>query len=558
MKKNLPVSLLLVIFFVLVITSVSTKSPVCDAAAHHIAAACSYVKTADFRMNPSAPPFLRLLMGFPLLGLDLRIPTDHPSWQTINSTEFSYQLLFVYNDKLAEKIVFLSRLPMIIVSTLLGFLIFAWSKKLYGYNAGLVALFLFVFSPTILGNAGLAMLDMGGASFIFLAIFQLWRYLKDKSTFNLVLTGICFGLAQSTRITAVILYPLFLVFMLAEALLNRKERTFRLSGALKSAVVIWLIGLFVLWGTYFFEFKPLLKNAPDVEEKIEYIRKFANTIPFVDKRGLANLLVYFAKNIPIPLSTYIVTFLGVLKIFTVGMRLVFMGQEIFGGSKIYYLVDYLIKTPLAEILILILSFILIKKRTRTDFSTNLILILPIATFFLVSSFSRLQGGLRYILPVYPFLFVWLSDIANFAQGRIKFKILLSMLGIWYLFSSLMVYPHYLAYFNELVGGPGGFGYKITTDMDWGQDFKALKKYLDKKGIGRVKLHCFGTVEPRHYGINYEWLTDEEFKRPLPGNYYAISSRFLSNVKWTNDYTPIDRVAYTIFIYYIENVKRDCP
>jgi len=556
MRNNLPVILLLTIFFILVITSVSTKSPVCDAAAHHIATAYSFVKTGDFRMNPCAPPLLRLLMGLPLLPLDLKLSIEHPSWQTINSSEFSYQFLFVDNRNDVERIVFLSRLPMILVSTLLGFAIFLWSKKLYGYKSGLFALFLYVFSPTILANAGLAMLDAGCTCFMFLAVFQLWRYLKQRNLLNLVLTGICFGLAQSTKISSIILYPLSAFFILFEAALDRKMERFWLVKAVGNILTIWLIGLFILWSTYFFEFKPLLQNAPDIEEKTDYIRRFSGAVPFVNNERLSDFLIHFAKSVAIPLSTYIVSLLGVLNSVVGGQqRLVFMGRELFGGSKIYYIVNFLIKTPLPIIFILILSVILYRRRTRQAALTNFFLMLPAVTIFGLASFSKLQGGLRYIMPIYPFLFVWLSDIVNFDIKRIKLKMPLVILSIWYLISSVLAYPHYLAYFNELTGGPKGFGYKITTDMDWGQDFKVLKEYLDKKGVKKVKLYCFGTVDPSYYGIDYEEFKDEEFDNPIIGAYYAISSRFLRNVKWTNDLKPIDRVAHTIFIYHIETRRR---
>jgi len=552
MKKLLPVFILLAIFFVMVLTSVNTKSPVCDAAGHHIAAAYSYLKTGDFRMNPSSPPLLRLLMGLPLLSLDLKVPTGHPSWKSINSTAFSYQFLFVDNVDSVERIVFLSRLSMVVLSTLLGFLIFIWSKKIYGYRAGLFALFLYIFSPNVLANAGLAMLDIGCAFFVFLALFQLWRYLKEKSLLNLILTGLCFGLAQATKISSIVLYPLFAVFIIYDYSITRKDTRLHWFRPIAALLLIWFIGLSVLWSTYLFEFKPLLQNAPDIEEKIEYIRKIGESLPLIGSSHLADSLIYFAKTVPIPLSAYAISFLGVTNSVILGQqRLVFMGKEVLDGSNIYYIVNYLIKTPIAVIIMLFFSIFLFRRRSKVGILTNLFLMLPVVLIFSAASFSRLQGGLRYILPMYPFLFIWISDIVNFESKKIRLKIIIVLLSCWYLISSLLGYPHYLAYFNESVGGPRGFGYKITTDMDWGQDFKALKRYMDEKGIDEVKLYCFGTVAPEYYGIRYKDLTASEFKEPLPATYYAISSRYLNGLAWTDKYKPLDRVARTIFIYKIE-------
>ncbi len=548
MKTIVPVSLLLIVFFVLVFTSVSGKSPICDEAGHHIASGYSYVKTGDFRMNPSAPPLIRILIGASLLFSDLKLPMDHLSWVTINSSEFSRQFLFVYN-KNAELIVFLSRLPMIILSMFLGLFVYIWAEKLYGYAAGLFALFLYVFSPAILANAGLAMLDMGCSLFLFLAVFQYWRYVKDKSTFNLFLCGITFGLAQSAKFTSLVLFPLFLILVVADILQQKNNRLILIKRGAGQILLIFSIGFFVLWASYGFEFKPLLKNAPDIEEKVGYIKKIADAVPLIGNSRFADSAVYFAKNIPIPLSAYIVSFLGVAKSVTAGdQALFFMDHTFSSGSKIYYAVLYSIRTPLASLLLLGLTIILFKRRRKIGIIENAFIILPVILIALVSSFSKLQGGLRYILPIYPFLFVFMGGLVTVEVKKFAFKAVFFVLCLWYLLSSVMAYPHYLAYFNELVGGPAGFGYKITADADWGQDFKELKKYLDKHGIGTVKLLCFGTVDPEYYGIKYENFSMEEYENPIKGEYYAISTRLLPEVKWADRYTPVGKVAHTIFIY----------
>lgn len=557
--KALPVAALLIIFFLLVLTSVSTKSPICDEAGHHIAAGYSYVKTGDFRMNPAGPPLIRILMGFPLLFLDLKIPTDHPSWSSIASTDFSYQFLYVYN-KDADKIVFLSRLPMILVSTLMGLIVFLWSKRFYGYKGAVFALFLYTFSPAILANAGLAMLDTSCAFFIFLAAFRFWVYIKEKTVFNAVLCGVCFGLAQSAKLTSLILYPIFLILAAADIVLCKKETRISLSLKLfKDISVICLTGFFVLWATYFFEFKPLLKNAPDLEEKIEYIKKFSKIVPFVDKDRFSGALIYFAKNIPIPLSAYLISISGIARSVAFGdQKLFFMGRNFMGGSKIYYTVLFLIRTPLPFIILLILSVFLFRKTKRIDTISGLFLIVPIAVIFTAVSFSKLQGGIRYILPVYPFLFVLMGGLVTVNANSIVrgAKGIFYILCAWYAVSSVAAFPHYIAYFNELTGGPDGFGYRITSDADWGQDFKELKKYIDKNNIKSIKLLCFGSSSPEYYGIPYEEFQERENMSPIAGKYYAISSRFLPKIKWADQYAPIDKVAHNIFIYYIIDEKNE--
>jgi len=139
--------------------------------------------------------------------LNPTLPLDHPSWQSLDSTAFNHQFLYVYNTN-PQLIIFLARLPIMVISVLLGLLIFVWARGLYGRKGGLWSLALYVFSPTILANAGFAMIDAASIFFITLAAFVYWKLLKQqRPTFlTIAIAGMCFGLAQSAKVNAVLLY----------------------------------------------------------------------------------------------------------------------------------------------------------------------------------------------------------------------------------------------------------------------------------------------------------------------------------------------------------------
>ena len=77
-----------------------------------------------------------------------------------------------------------------------------------------------------------------------------------------------------------------------------------------------------------------------------------------------------------------------------------------------------------------------------------------------------------------------------------------VVGCWSLWNVFAVHPHYLAYFNELAGGAAN-GHKVLIDsnLDWGQDLKALKRWMDGQGVRKIWLLYFGTAEPAYYGID---------------------------------------------------------
>ncbi len=45
--------------------------------------------------------------------------------------------------------------------------------------------------------------------------------------------------------------------------------------------------------------------------------------------------------------------------------------------------------------------------------------------------------------------------------------------------TVSVYPHFTAFFNQAAGGPAqGANYLVDSSLDWGQDLKKLKTYMD--------------------------------------------------------------------------------
>jgi hypothetical protein len=127
--------------------------------------------------------------------------------------------------------------------------------------------------------------------------------------------------------------------------------------------------------------------------------------------------------------------------------------------------------------------------------------------------------------------------------------------LWLVIASAKTYPFYLAYFNEIVGGPGnGYKYLSASNLDWGQDLKDLSSYVHQHAITRLKFAYFGTDDPRAYGISYEKLLPGH---PTTGN-IAVSATALVGTRagcerafeWLRRYDPRAKIGYSIFIYYI--------
>jgi len=116
--------------------------------------------------------------------------------------------------------------------------------------------------------------------------------------------------------------------------------------------------------------------------------------------------------------------------------------------------------------------------------------------------SKLNIGIRHILPVYPFLIVLISVGAWWlATKRRAWGIVVAGIVLFHAASSLRAFPNYISYSNELWGGPLKT-YRVLTDsnVDWGQNLPAAKQYLATHSATPCWLAYFGSVDPAYYDI----------------------------------------------------------
>jgi len=546
-------AVLLLAHFLLVIYCIKQNAPTCDEIAHHIASGYSYLKMRDFRINPANPPLIREISALPLLFLSLKAPFDLKSWEEGNSPVFGRQFFYESGND-PDKIIFWARFPIAILSVILGFLVFLWSRALYGDKAGLLSVGLYSFSPNIMASAGLATVDLGASLFILAALFSFWAYIRKPNIVKLIISGVLFGLAQAAKYTSIYLMPVFILLGVINYFSDKnKRKSHNLSNIVIKIFLIFFIGFIIAWATYFFEFKPLLENAPDIPEKIDYIKNVADKYS-LSKIGLTQeKMTSFALNVPIPLSEYIVGLLGVINQNAVGGIDVFLfGQHSQQGFWNYFFVTFLVKSTIPFLLLFGLAIMLfLKSKDRNMKASELFIIIPAIFLFLTVLTSKVQMGVRHILPIYPLIFTFIGKAATINLKKYIKGVLICIFIFWQLYCLLRVFPYPIAYFNELVGGPKN-GYKILrgSNLDWGQGLKALKSYVDKNKIDKVKLLYFGTASPDYYKIPYENIKEQELKMPGKG-IYAISAQYLDAAQWTKDKEPVEKIAYSIFIYEVK-------
>jgi hypothetical protein len=246
-----------------------------------------------------------------------------------------------------------------------------------------------------------------------------------------------------------------------------------------------------------------------------------------------------------------------------------------GGWWYYYLYAFAIKTPIPFLMILGLSlWIWVRSSPRLKSLHGAFLLVPAALVFAAfSALDQVNIGLRYVLPAFPFLMVLAGAVASHKPGGKSLGwLIVCPLLIWYGYENLSIHPHYLAYFNQFAGGPrNGYRHLVDSNLDWGQDLREVRKYMDKEGIDSIKLSYFGTADPGRYGIRYEALPSFVPLIPRSAPCREIRKGDLVAVSATNLYplyvdlgplaaslremSPVGRAGYSILIYRMSHDVR---
>ncbi len=510
----------------------------------HLPSGYSYLKTGQLRLNLQHPPFIKLLCGIPLLFLNPLLNLEDPAWKSDPPDEWRFGFYFLYmygND--ADKLLFWGRLPVVFLSLLLGIYVYRWAYELFGTFAGVMALFLYAFCPNILAHSRFVTMDLGLSCFFFMTLYYLWKFVREGRKRNLIATGISLGLALATKFSAIILLPILILLLALSTLWSPGNRTLSKEQKVKEKTkdILTLSGVFLSKNFY-----PRLKPFT-----LAYLIILATA-------GLVLYAVYFFPHDPL---FYVKGMIRVNADHNPDYPAYLVGHFKKGGWWYYFLLAFLFKTPVPTLILLVLTLILLRRYPAKNWIDDAFLVLPIVIFMAFTCTFAHNLGIRYILPIYPLIFVFVSRLINFFfYHRLWGCFVGILLGFWYLITTVSIYPDYLAYFNELVGGPAqGYKYLDDSNIEWGQDLKRLKTYLDQHNISKIKLLYSWNASPDYYGIRWERLSKQDWQeKPSPG-IYAINTHALIrgeffaktqgiHTDWLNRYKPIDRVGYGFYIF----------
>jgi len=494
----------------------------------HLASGYSYLATGRYAVNiMDHPPLAEMADALPLLAYGPSAFPDHPFF--LSPRPFHYGDLFLYNNSVSpEKLLNSARVfSFLLWSVLLVFFIRLFAVRLGGGSAGAFSVAVFSLMPVFISNNALVTTDAAPAAF-YLGAFCLGMIFMSpperragrpaqqeggRQYLLASLAGLLTGLAMVSKFSMFIIPPLMALLWLGHNYLEPKFS----------------------WGRL-----------------LRYIAAYLAAAAFTV------VLVY--KFDP---ALYLAGLQATLRRLDQGRSSFAWGHHSVNGVWWYFPLALAVKTPLAVLALAGAGLVSMRKNFRKEY---LWLLLPPLIYFAASLNTKVQIGCRHILPVMPFLAVLAGLGAEYIRRKKFFLYLLSPLLLLWVWGLARTGPHYLAYFNELAGGPAG-GYKFLTDsnLDWGQDIKTLAAWLEKRGNPPVVMSYFGVARPEYYGIRYLPAgtvsnvelsgTGEDLCR-MDKLLFAVSATNLQSTyypdkrtfDWLKARKPVFSAGHSIFVY----------
>jgi hypothetical protein len=609
----LAVAGLLSLHLILAERSLIRENPTVDEVVH-LPAGITYWQKHTFRLYHHNPPLVKLVAALPVV---LARPVMEPVYQQESWTAadpspptFSQTFALLNLDRYFE-LFRLARMVMPLLSILGGLVVFLWSRRLYGSGGGLLSLCLWVFCPNILAHCRLVTTDVGATALGAAATFVFWHYLRNPSWRLAAASGVMLGLAQLTKFSMLLLYAVWPFLWLVRLLLATPRTAMLRQTAMGLGHGLLVVALSILTidaGYLFegvgiplgrFEFASRSLTRP-VAEEIRAVPATRNPLyamlwPFRENRFRGTLLA----GLPAPLPEHYLLGFDEQKVESEaipnrlkraadallrkgrrdlalqelrspdesvsGYPVYLDGELSDSGWWYYYILALLYKVPEGTWLLVLLSLrpLIFQRKSGEAWADEIALgTVPIVVLFTMSFLTDINLGVRYVLPIAPYVFIATGKVVPWVEGASGFwrwlrrALAMAWLGLTVI-AAVSIHPHYLAYFNAVSGGPDRApAHLIDSNLDWGQDLVGLREWCRRTIPGQpIGLAYFGQINPSIFalrGESFDWFLPPvapgstlamprkaglppprliaPANRLAPG-YYAVSASLVHGLSW---------------------------
>jgi len=471
----------------------------------HIGAAVSYFQKLDLRLNEEHPPLPKVLAALPLVLRGTHADYSHISWTVseeffpayVGQWVFGEWLLTKWNNPLTT--LAWARLPMLLLTLGLGWVLYAYARRLGGNWGGLLCLSIYVSTPAFLTFGPLVHTDLAVTLFSLLTLWSFAETWQNPSPKNTMIFALSLAGALLSKFTAGILFFAFVAFALStrwravpgQAIGKPEARAWRrlrrratLQGILWAALTVYL---------FYFIFS--LNQSTDVLYRLGH---GSAAVPL--RRLLMPPWLYLR---------------GVLWVLITGSRPTFiLGHAYPHGVWFYFPVLFALKSSLGFLGLLALPLALaLRQKRRDEGNTPVIpaeltihwrvLWVSLVVFTGFCLLSRLDISIRHFSIPLVLLILLLAALPRMVErlrlsaptaGRLV-GAMAGVLTLSCLFTAVRAYPYYFPYINAFSLGHPAYALVNDSNLDWNQSLPEVKRFADQHGLQRIGLDEYGLNDP---------------------------------------------------------------
>jgi 4-amino-4-deoxy-L-arabinose transferase-like glycosyltransferase len=437
----------------------------------------------------------------------------------------------------------------------------------------LVAAAIFSLCPVVLAHGGLATTDVPFAAMTLLFLLAFFAWLEGPTFRRAVGLGAAFGACVATKLAA----PLLILLAFVAVLVRRRvtgEPAARGARTKQLALAAAVAGL-VVFAVYRFDV-----GAPRARADAAVLDDMIDACS-PTKTGQRVARSFASTTLPAP-----ALFDGAVALCaqnaTGRSTSYLLGRISQDGFALFFPVALAVKTPLPLLALAALGAWLLLRRARAPGAPGSWIgyALPwlAVAFIAVAMSSRINIGVRHVLPIYP-LMATLAALALGTLWRSPRRVSVAaatLLAVWLFVIPIAAAPDYLPWFNALAGRHPE-SVLLDSDLDWGQDLLRLQKSLAERHVGAVHVAYWGVSDLCRHVPNGRWLRPHE----RATGWIAISETYRKGVAtfsyrdgdycdpaqfvgsappdptayaWLDAYEPVARVGASILLYDIPEAR----
>lgn len=554
------VSLVLLFMAILAIGSLRSESLTIDELVH-IPSGLSYWQKRDTRLNVEHPPLLKMISAVPLLFAHVNVNYSDPAWCGEGNLkcewEFGKKFVSEWNAN-PQHIVFLARVPMVLITLLLGVVIYAMARSVGGLWGGALSLVLFASSPFYLGLGTLVVTDIGLPLFVLSAAWTFGSLWSRPNYRNLMWFSAAFACALLSKFSAVLLLPTFFILWIyfrffppdgqVPTYERFSSRRFSSSNSERRNVSVewYALGGMITAAALVLLFYALACGSTDANYMFG---ERAPTYGMVNSAAVvATHASWFLPNHPLVAKLLNPVWLYMSGVLDVGAKLdrttYLLGRARANGVWFYFPVVAFFKlTPGMIGCCLLMSALFVfhtfgKRRTRIrivpfEYRRQTEALIGTLVIFAASAIaSPLNLGIRHLSVPISITLILCSLVVPLIKA-VTPRGLARRLGILacgaFAISgagtALLAYPHYISYYNLFRLGMPKQEIANGSNLDWGQSLIDLERFREQHHVSYMYVDSRTIYEPALYVSGaVRWRCNEP-EPPAPA-WIAVSANYV--------------------------------